>query len=57
MDSATGLLELHGAKPIHVVDGGLGEAQVHDAVRIAAAMHGAAVALELYPEQATAAAA
>lgn len=29
-----------------VVAGGLGEAQVHDAVRIAAVVHGAAVALE-----------
>lgn len=30
-----------------VVDGGLSDDQVHDAVRIAAAIHGAAVALEL----------
>lgn len=34
-----------------VIDGGLSEAQVHDAIRIAAAIHGAAVALELYPDQ------
>ena len=33
-----------------VIDGGLTEDQVHDAVRIAATMHGAAVALDLAGE-------
>jgi alkyl hydroperoxide reductase subunit D len=33
-----------------VVDGGLSEDQVHDAIRIAASVHGAAVALELADE-------
>jgi alkyl hydroperoxide reductase subunit D len=32
------------------VDGGLSEDQVHDAIRIAASVHGAAVALELADE-------
>jgi lipoyl-dependent peroxiredoxin subunit D len=37
-----------------VLAGGLSEDQVHDAVRIAAVIHGAAVALDLVPTDATA---
>ena len=37
-----------------VLAGGLSEDQVHDAIRIAAVMHGAAVALDLIPADATA---
>jgi alkyl hydroperoxide reductase subunit D len=37
-----------------VLTGGLTEDQVHDAVRIAAVVHGAAVALDLVPDVAAA---
>jgi alkyl hydroperoxide reductase subunit D len=40
-----------------VLGGGLGEDQIHDAVRIAAVVHGAAVALDLAPPGAEVAAA